>query len=100
MSPTLRKSPTTLPRDWRERLPLAFKYYPKHVKDLGEPGGGSIAKGNCPLHDDYRASLSVNLDSGHWYCPCCGGGTLTIFHQRLTGLPWNDAVVDLIKTTA
>jgi len=97
MSASSRKRPTPLPRDWRERLPLPFIYYAKHIEELGDPGGSGIAQGKCPLHGDDGASLSVNLHTGHWHCRNCGRGTLTVFHQRLTGMHWNDAVNDLIK---
>jgi DNA primase len=85
-----------LPYNWRERLPQPFRYYSTHIKKLGPAGGSGIAQGKCPLHADKGTSLSVNLNTGHWHCRHCGAGVMTVFHQRLTGMTWTDAVSDLI----
>ncbi|HJU29650.1 MAG TPA: DUF3987 domain-containing protein, partial [Candidatus Binataceae bacterium] len=38
----------------------------------------------CPFHEDRRASLSVNSDSGLWFCHACDiGGTARSFAERL-----------------
>jgi CHC2 zinc finger len=97
MSSRCRKPLTPLPRGWRERLPRGFVYYPKHVNELVVfPSGGG--QGKCPLHEDQGTALQVNTHNGRWHCRYCGQGTMVVFHQRLTGMDWNDAVVDLIKT--
>ena len=37
----------------------------------------------CPFHDDSRASLSINLQTGLWCCHAgCGGGDEYDFYQR------------------
>lgn len=41
----------------------------------------------CPWHDDRIASLSVNLDSGLWYChACCFGGSPLEYEMRSAGV--------------
>lgn len=86
-----------LPLDWRVRVPRPIDYFPKHIHGLGAPGANGGAQGMCPLHEDEDSTLTVNLNSGHWHCRRCGRGTLPEFHQRLTGMPWVEAVLDLIK---
>jgi hypothetical protein len=42
--------------------------------------------GKCPFHDDRKASLSVNLEQGTWFCHAGdGGGGLLDFERKLTG---------------
>lgn len=41
----------------------------------------------CPLHDDARPSLRVNLDKAAWFCDPCGrGGDLFALAQAVWGL--------------
>jgi hypothetical protein len=41
----------------------------------------------CPLHDDSRPSLRVNLDKATWYCdPCAKGGDLFNLAREVWGL--------------
>ncbi len=45
-------------------------------------GGEGAAK--CPFHEDRKASLSVNRESGLWFCHACNvGGTAHEFAERL-----------------
>lgn len=87
-----------LPRDWRQRLPSPDQYYSLHLEKLGHPNGTGWASARCPFHEDRNASLSVKLSGrGHWKCFAgCGCGDLVAFHERLTGLPFKQAVRDLI----
>jgi len=50
-------------------------FYKRHVKNLKPVGDGQL-KGLCPFHDDRHPSLSVNLETGSWFCHACvvGGG--------------------------
>ncbi len=64
---------------------------------LGEP----VRRGRewavlCPLHDDTRPSLTLNLDRGLWYCFACseGGDSLALW-QRVRGCSFAEAVREL-----
>ena len=58
---TTKSTPTTLPRNWRDRLPSPATYYATHVTKLGPPNAAGWAQGLCPFHHDHTASLSVQL---------------------------------------
>lgn len=95
----LPKQTRRLPQTWRDRLPDPATYYAQRVEKLGKPNGFGWAQGKCPFHDDHEASLSVNVVSpkGGWLCFAgCGKGDLVAFHMRATGLPFPDAVADLL----
>ncbi len=49
-----------------------FKAHLRHYKRTG----GDQASAKCPIHDDRRPSLSLNIKDGLWYChgPCKIGG--------------------------
>lgn len=67
---------------------------------LGEPEkkGGEVVV-TCPLHDDSRPSLRLNVDDGLWYCfPCGEGGDALELYVRATGLDFAEAVRDLTGT--
>lgn len=86
-----------LPADWRNRLPGPDQYFSVHLERLSQPNSEGWASGLCPFHKDRTPSFSVNLQHGHWRCHACGlRGDLVTFHQRLTGLPFVDAVADLL----
>lgn len=88
-----------LPKTWRDRLPNPSVYYGKRVERLGKPNAFGWVQGRCPFHEDREASLSVNVTSakGGWLCFAgCGKGDLVSFHMRATGLPFRDAVADLL----
>ena len=92
-----------IPTDWRQRLPDPAAYYSRRVKKLGATNLSGWAQGRCPFHDDHEASLSVHLagDRGGWQCFAgCGHGDLVSFHERLTGLPFRETVVDLLGPRA
>ena len=58
-------------------------FYNRHVKNL-KPVGNSQLKGLCPFHEDRNPSLSINLETGSWFCHACvmGGGPRQ-FAERL-----------------
>jgi len=91
----------TLPRDWRQRLERldVGSYYARHVAKLSKPNATGWAHGICPFHEDRSASLSVHVASaGGWRCFAgCGGGDLIGFHIKRTGLPFADAVRELLR---
>lgn len=92
-----------VPMQWRDRLPDPGDYYRRRVAKLGRVNGEGWAQGQCPFHDDASASLSVHLVGarGGWRCFAgCGSGDLVSFHMRRTGLPFKDAVRDLVRGDA
>lgn len=91
-----------LPTDWRDHLCHPDVYYRKHIEKLSRPNGAGYSQGRCPFHDDHNASLSVRgAGRGAWKCfASCGGGDLVSFHMRLTGLPFADAVRELVEGRA
>lgn len=94
---------SALPRDWRERLPTPAVYFARHVCKLGSPNAEGWAQGVCPFHADDHPSLSVRVlpDGGHWRCFAgCGHGDMLSFHMKMTGLPFNKAVCDLLGVRA
>lgn len=98
-----RNNSTRLPEDWRDRLPDPEHYYRARVAKLGKPNGQGWAQGRCPLHEDRHESLSVHLahPRGGWKCFAgCGKGDLVAFHERMTGLPFREAVADLMGAQA
>ena len=90
------KKSARLPDNWRGSLPDPLSYFGQHVKKLTAPNAAGWSQGACPFHNDRTASLSVGVEGG-WRCfASCGSGDMVGFHQRLTGLPFIDAVRDLI----
>jgi len=96
--PSKRLSSRRLPGNWRDRLPDPPTYYGHYVEKLTKPNSAGYSQGCCPFHDDHNASLSVHATGrGLWKCfASCGSGDIVDFHQRITGLPFADAVRDLI----
>lgn len=89
-----------LPKNWRDRLPEASRYYRQHVVKLGSPNSSGWAQGICPFHEDRHASFGVYVADGRggWRCHAgCGAGDLAAFHMRRTGLTFVEAVADLIR---
>ena len=90
-----------LPDDWRDRLPDPESYYRQRVAKLGQARGNGWAQGQCPLHDDRNASLSVNVLHGGWKCfTGCGAGDLVAFHMHLTGAGFEQAAFELVGVSA
>lgn len=86
----------SLPRNWREMLPVPAEYYSQHVNKLR--GNDAWAQGLCPFHHDRNPSLSINLSSGGWICFAgCGKGDMINFQQRLTGSNFKEAVFELLE---
>jgi DNA primase len=50
----------------------------------------------CPLHEDQRNSLSINIDSGLWYCHAgCGSGDVISFVMALHSCGFREAMAYL-----
>ncbi len=61
------------------------QFFSQHLKDIKWRSGGE-GSARCPFHDDRRASLSINRESGLWYCHACGiGGAAREFAERVGG---------------
>lgn len=56
-----------------------------------------IASACCPFHDDKKACLSLNLESGSFCCHSCGehGENMLDFFMLETGRPCAAAVTEL-----
>lgn len=89
-----------VPMNWRDRLPDPAVYYAASVAKLSRANGTGWAQGVCPFHDDGSASLSVQVVEGRggWRCFAgCGAGDLVGFHMRRTGMPFKEAVRELVR---
>jgi predicted DNA-binding transcriptional regulator len=64
---------------------VIIQYFLKSLPRTAEWNPGSNA--HCPLHEDDTPSLSINADTGQWYCHTCGvgGHKLVTFEMELTG---------------
>ncbi len=92
-------SATSLPANWRQRLPAPAVYYAGRVGKLGAVNAAGWAPGQCPFHEDRAPSFSVHLygERGGWRCfSGCGHGDMVSFHQRLTGMAFKATVRDLL----
>ena len=51
----------------------------------------------CPFHDDNHASLSINVDSGGYFCHACNakGGDVLAFHRARYGLDFRTDAQEL-----
>lgn len=100
MEPFSRPRGIDIPDDWRDRLPDPTAYYGPRVAKLGKPNHSGYAVGLCPFHGDHNPSFGVKLTSGRGYWCCysgCGKGDMVEFHQRLTGLGFRAAVLELLE---
>jgi hypothetical protein len=67
-------------------------YYRERLSKLMQRG--RQWRGVCPLHQGARFSLSVNAQTGCWYCfaECARGGSLIDFEMTLTGATFKTAL--------
>lgn len=66
---------------------------------LGEPvRAGRELLVRCPLHEDKRPSLRLNVAKQVWHChPCGAGGDGIALYQRARGLAFVEAVKELAQ---
>ena len=66
---------------------------------LGDPvRRGKEYAVRCPLHDDHRPSLMLDLGAGLWYCFVCGvGGDGIELWRRVRHVSFAEAVKDLAR---
>src|SRR6266851_6961554 len=59
------------------------RFFGQHLKGVKWRSSGE-GQAKCPFHDDRKASLSVNRESGLWFCFACNlGSTAREFADRL-----------------
>ena len=62
--------------------------------------GGSEGSGLCPFHQDTHPSLSVNLETGLFYCHSCKQkGDVFGFHMAKHGLSFPEALEELAEVS-
>ena len=77
-----------------QQLLAVFEHY-----DIPEPATGERPF-KCPIHEDSRASASVNRSKGLWNCHGCGsGGTGVGLVQLKEGLAFPEALEFVRKLT-
>lgn len=80
----------------RTRLPDPLSYYTERA-GLRLFGRRIWRSTRCPFHGDARPSLSVNVETGGFFCHACGvkGGDVLDFHRAKYGLSFSQAARDL-----
>ena len=59
-----------------------LEFYKSHLQNFSTNGNGQ-GKACCPFHPDENPSLSINLETGQYFCHVCNdGGDLFKFHMR------------------
>lgn len=77
-----------------ERLDKS-KFYQEMLPSL-RINGKPEALALCPFHDDHNPSLSVNLETGLYFCPVCSdGGDVFKFYMRLRQVSFKEALNQL-----
>ena len=76
----------------RELLPPPIAFWEGEFGKLGR-GGKGWRRVLCPFHSDHHPSLSVNVESGGFYCFACGakGGDLLAFVRLRDGVDFKTA---------
>lgn len=76
----------------RNRLPSPETFWASHGVTFKSRKGWIITK--CIFHDDHRPSLSINTETGGFFCHACGakGGDVVSAHQLLAGCGFVTAV--------
>ena len=62
-----------------------ISFYARYLPDLKKNGKGHVAL--CPFHDDKSPSLSINPETGQYFCHGCGKkGDLFHFYAKINDL--------------
>jgi hypothetical protein len=70
-------------------------FYKSHIPSFNANGKVEVLT-NCPFHDDKSPSMSVNTDTGKYFCHACkDGGDPIKFHMRMKGVDFRQALADL-----
>lgn len=80
----------------RAWLPAPFTYYTER-EGLRLHGRGTWRSARCCFHADDRPSLSINTETGGYFCHACRarGGDVLDFHRARHGLGFVAAARDL-----
>jgi len=71
------------------------EFYRDHVEKFHANGNGQ-GKGCCPFHPDEKPSLSVNFETGQYFCHVCNdGGDLFKFYMRHKQVDFKEALSQL-----
>ena len=93
----IKKSPEHYKRKFNKSLlPKPMKYYLSVFNKISYMGNGQI-RVNCCFHDDTHPSLSINKETGAYYCFGCGakGGDIINFYQQINHVDFIAAVTAL-----
>jgi hypothetical protein len=79
----------------RNNLPSPLSYYKNQFSEM--PRNKTWVNVQCCFHDDNTPSLSLNLESGGFFCHSCGekGGNVLDFHIKKYNLGFKDAAKGL-----
>lgn len=73
------------------------QYYEQHFGELHPNGANEVAV-HCPFHEDSRASMSINLETGLWRCFGCDlSGDVYTFQMEQEGVDFKEAKHQLDK---
>jgi len=72
-------------------------YYEKELQFKKGSAGKKWNLVNCPFHPDKSPSLSINMESGGYFCHACGekGGDIIAFEMKLHSLSFPAALKKL-----
>lgn len=76
------------------------QFYASVFPDVKWPSGGSEARVLCPFHAEKSPSLSLNGETGQWFCHGCdvGGNSIVSFHAKHINQSKVEAAADLFST--
>lgn len=80
--------------------PEAQQIYDTLIPGLKWTTGRIETPAKCPLHDDQRASLTINIDSSKWFCHACNkGGAPINLYMEVKGVDFKTAMSELGMNT-
>lgn len=79
----------------KSKLPTPESFWSSHGVAIKVTKGWISVK--CVFHDDEYASLSINVETGGFYCQACGskGGDVLDAHRLLSGCDFVTAAKEL-----
>lgn len=68
-------------------------YYSRELSSFKKSNSSTEAMAKCPFHEDNTASLSINVDTGHYYCHACNeGGDILRFAMKKHNMTFPQAL--------